>query len=77
MARTPSRKWELNSNWLTAGKECGSILSSRLGRGEFLRDDSKTAVRQDALMLDCSQSSAVDDEEGDATCKGGWGMADV
>ena len=26
VARTPSRKWELNSNWLTAGKECGSIV---------------------------------------------------
>ena len=27
--RTPSRKWELNSNWLIVGKECGSIFSSR------------------------------------------------
>ena len=26
VARTPSRKRELNSNWLTAGKECGSIV---------------------------------------------------
>ena len=34
-ARTPSRKWDLNSNKLTAGKEiqCGSILSSRLWKG--------------------------------------------
>ena len=38
--RTPSRKWELNSNWLIAGKECGSILSSR-GWGGALRDDTK------------------------------------
>ena len=29
IARTPSRKWELNSNWLIAGKEWGSIFSSR------------------------------------------------
>ena len=29
VARTPSRKWELNSNWLIVGKECGSIFSSR------------------------------------------------
>ena len=40
MARKPSRKWELNSYWLTAGKECGSILSSRLWGG-VLRDDTK------------------------------------
>ena len=35
VARTPSRKWDLNSNKLTAGKEiqCGSILSSRLCKG--------------------------------------------
>ena len=30
VARTPSTKWELNSNKLTLGKECGSILSSCL-----------------------------------------------
>jgi len=42
VARTPSRKWELNCNWLTARKECGSILSSRL-RGEALRDDTKNS----------------------------------
>ena len=40
LARKPSRKWELNSYWLTAGKECGSILSSRLWGGA-LRDDTK------------------------------------
>ena len=40
VARTPFRKRELNSNWLTAGKECGSILSSRLCGGA-LRDDTK------------------------------------
>ena len=40
VARTPSRKWELNCNWLTAVKECGSILSSRLWGGA-LRDDTK------------------------------------
>ena len=28
--RTPSRKWEQNSNWPIAGQECGSILSIRL-----------------------------------------------
>ena len=46
VARTPSRKWELNSNWLTAGKECGSILSSRLWEGE-LRDDTKNGCVAD------------------------------
>ena len=40
---TPSRKWELNSNWLTVGKECGLILRSRLW-GKALRDNTKTAV---------------------------------
>ena len=40
LARTPSRKWELNSNWPNAGKECGSILSSHLWGGT-LRDDTK------------------------------------
>ena len=30
LARTPSRKRELNFDWLTAGKECGSVHSSRL-----------------------------------------------
>ena len=35
VARTPSRKWDLNSNKLAAGKECGSILSSRLCEGEL------------------------------------------
>ena len=44
--RTPSRKWELNSNWLTAGKECGSILRSRLWEGE-LRDDTKNGCVAD------------------------------
>ena len=33
MARTPSRKWKLNSNWLTVGKECGFTLSSRVWGG--------------------------------------------
>ena len=33
--RTPSTKWDLNSNKLAAGKECGSILSSRLCEGEL------------------------------------------
>ena len=46
VARTPSRKWELNSNWLTAGKECGSILSSRLWEGA-LRDDTKNGCVAD------------------------------
>ena len=40
MARTPLKKWELNSNWLTAGKVFGSILSGRLWEGA-LRDDTK------------------------------------
>ena len=41
VARTPSIKWELKSNWLTAGKEYGSILSSRLwgGGGTTLKTD--------------------------------------
>ena len=34
MARTPSRKWEQNSNWPIAGQECGSILSIRPFVGE-------------------------------------------
>ena len=46
VARTPSRKWELNSNWLTARKECGSILSSRLWGGA-LRDDTKNGCVAD------------------------------
>ena len=33
MARTPSRKWKLNSNWLTVGKECGFTLSSHVWGG--------------------------------------------
>ena len=45
-AQTPSRKWELNSNWLTAGKECGSIPSSRLWGGA-LRDDTKNGCVAD------------------------------
>ena len=40
MARTPSRKEELNSNCLTAGTKCGSVLRSRLWGG-VLRDDTK------------------------------------
>ena len=40
LVRTPSSKWELNSNWLTAGKEGGSIPSSR-SWGEAFRDDTK------------------------------------
>ena len=43
---TPSRKSELNSNWLTTGKECGSILSSHLWGGA-LRDDTKNGCVAD------------------------------
>ena len=50
VARTPSIKWELNSNWLTAGKECGSILSSRLWGGA-LRDDTKNGCAADYLII--------------------------
>ena len=39
VTRTPSRKWDLNSNKLAAGKECGSILSSRLCGGELRVSD--------------------------------------
>ena len=46
LVRTPSRKWELNSNWLTARKECGSILSSHLWGGA-LRDDTKNGCVAD------------------------------
>ena len=46
LVRTPSRKWELNSYWLTAGKECGSIFSTRLW-GETLRDDTKNCCFAD------------------------------
>ena len=47
LARTPTRKWELNSNWLTAGKECGSILSGRLW-GAALRDNTKKGCVADS-----------------------------
>ena len=50
MVRTPSRKWELNSNLLNARKECGSILSSRL-LGGASRDDTKN---------DCVGGSSVE-----------------
>ena len=48
MSRTPSRKWELNSNWLTEGKGCGSILSSHLWGGA-LHDDTKNSCVADYL----------------------------
>ena len=48
-ARTPSRKWELNSHWLTAGKECGSMFSSRLWGGT-LRDDTRNACVADYCL---------------------------
>ena len=50
VARTPSIKWELNSNWLTAGKECGSILSSRLLGGAF-GDDTENGRVADYLII--------------------------
>ena len=46
VARTPLKKWELNSNWLTAGKVFGSILSSRFWGGA-LRDDAKNGCVED------------------------------
>ena len=46
MSRTPSRKWELNSNWLTEGKGCGSIVSSHLWEGA-LHDDTKNSCVAD------------------------------
>ena len=40
----------MNSNWLNVGKECGSVLSSRLW-GEALRDDSKNGcVAEDTIL---------------------------
>ena len=47
MARIiPSRKWELNPYWLTAGKEHGLILSSRLWGGA-LCDNTKNGCVAD------------------------------
>ena len=46
LARAPSRKWELTSNWLTAGKECGWILNRCLWGGA-LRDDTKNGCVAD------------------------------
>ena len=40
VARTTSRKWKLDSNWLNAGKEYGSVLAAVFGGGE-MRDDTK------------------------------------
>ena len=40
MARTISRKWKLDSNWLNAEKEYGSVLAAFCGGGE-MRDDTK------------------------------------
>ena len=34
VARTPFKKWELNFNRLTAGKECGSIMERIVGNYE-------------------------------------------
>ena len=51
LARTLSRKWELNSNWLTAGKECGSVFSSRLWGGA-LRDDTKNGCVADYVKTE-------------------------
>ena len=48
--QTPSRKCQLNSNWLTIGKECGSILSSHLWGGA-LRHDTKNGSAADYLAL--------------------------
>ena len=58
VARTPSRKWELDSNWLTAGKECGSILSSRLWGGA-LRDDTKNCFVADYGNIGCISVEAL------------------
>ena len=46
MARTLSRKWELNYNWLITGKECSSVFSSRWWGGA-LRDDTKNGCVAD------------------------------
>ena len=46
VAQTPSRKWELNSNWLIAGKECGSVFSS-CQWGGALRHDTKNGCVAD------------------------------
>ena len=40
----------MNSNWLNVGKECGSVLSSRLW-GEALRDDSKNGCVAEGTIL--------------------------
>jgi len=46
VARIPSTKRELNSNRLTAGRECGSILGSCLWGGA-LRDSTKNGCAAD------------------------------
>ena len=46
MEQTPSRKRKLDSNWLTAGKECGSILRSCLWGGA-LHEDTKSGCVAD------------------------------
>ena len=46
VARTTSRKWKLDSNWLNAGKEYGSVLAAVCGGGE-MRDDTKNGCVAD------------------------------
>ena len=49
VARTPLKKWKLNSNWPTAGKVFGSIVSGRLWGG-VLRDEAKNDCVADQLQ---------------------------
>ena len=46
MVQTPSKKRKLDSNWLTAGKECGSVLRSCLWGGA-LHDNTKSGCVAD------------------------------
>ena len=46
VARTISRKWKLDSNWLNAEKEYGSVLAAFCGGGE-MRDDTKNGCVAD------------------------------
>ena len=55
------REWELNCNWLTAGKECGSILSSRLWGGA-LRDDTKKGCVADCTKTNLRKIAAITDK---------------
>ena len=46
VARTTFRKWKLDSNWLNAEKEYGSVLAAVCGGGE-MRDETKNGCVAD------------------------------